>query len=1305
MIKSIKIANIAEDRVEPAFKNNNVPICLFSSNEYAPYCGVLIYSLIESSSPENNYDIIILNRDISENNKALMGQLIESRKNISIRFIDTSSISEALHVNVHGHFALESCLKLFLLSNVFEYYTAFVATDSDLVFNHDVAELYNIDIGDNYMAAVDDVIMKRFVAQNRISGDTSNAPHIRCGAYITEYLGMPSADKYYNTGVVVFNLKRCREDGVFEKVFELINTKEYWFLEQDVLNEVCGEKIYELDYRWNVLNGDGQLNSIKNYLSEDQLKRFSAALDDHYIMHFAGSSKPWINTDIDYADVFFAFAGKTPWYRDIIFRAYAPYHNAVLNTVFISDIRSDRISPAFSQNNVPICMFSSSDYAPFCGVLINSIIKNSDKRNCYDIVILERNISLMNKEKILNSVAGAENVSVRFVNLSNVSGEVGAQTYGYYVLESCLKLFLLSDVFEGYEKFIALDSDLVLNRDVADLLEIDIDGKYMAAVDDIVMHIMVANKEQRGQASNAPHIPAGDYIIEHIGLETDNIYYNTGVIVLNLAECRKQNLYAAATKLVTTKAYWFLEQDVLNELCAEHTLNLDYRWNTICLNAEYTDFLKKNSPNDLFISYCRSIEEPFVMHFAGGVKPWSNPFCDHAEYFFKYARDTIWYELIILNIIKSNVSGVSRAVDSKFRDNRNLINANFNTINSNAWKMSIKSFAKSTLRLLLRIRYGKNEDRRIYVYNQIKRWKDKNYRNARKQMHLRFLKGRINKLFHLKKEHYNYDKIKRFKNKYKGQRCFIVGTGPSLTPEQLDLLKDEVTFSLNSIYKLFDKTSWRPTFYVQNDMALDYGMALPQSVRWDELKSWLCKYQMKNLIFTSSNYNREIAEMAKGECFFIPVKETYYDLIRKDPPKFGKNCAKCVYSYRTTIYLITQIARYMGFSEICLVGTDANYMSGKVHAYDEDKDYRRLFGDRNTTKIITNDILLGFKAIRYHSEKLKFKVFNCTPGGNLEYFQRFDLVDLVHSVDMREVHRKIEVSIIVPVYNSAKYLRKCFSSLVNQTFESLEIIAVNNGSTDNSLVILNQFSKKYPDKVRVVSIEHHNYAGAGRNKGIQLAKGKYIAFSDSDDEMPDYAIEKMYKRAIETNAELVVGPHLNVKRGKRVLLRSYENIGGNDIREYFTKIEPAPWGKLFRKDFVDRIGFMPENFCFEDLAWYLVYITYVENVAYCPTIGYIYHEHSNSQVHSKKNVRILDTIKAEKYGYDNCKPGCSEYIVYYIAMRIRVNMKFRPYFMDEWQAYLSTMWGEISQNPYVIKDIALYNFLEKQVNGSGDDRS
>ena len=84
---------------------------------------------------------------------------------------------------------------------------------------------------------------------------------------------------------------------------------------------------------------------------------------------------------------------------------------------------------------------------------------------------------------------------------------------------------------------------------------------------------------------------------------------------------------------------------------------------------------------------------------------------------------------------------------------------------------------------------------------------------------------------------------------------------------------------------------------------------------------------------------------------------------------------------------------------------------------------------------------------------------------------------------------------------------------------------------------------------------------------------------------------------------------------------------------------------------------------------------------------------------------MLDTIKAEKYGYDNCKEGHSDYIIYYIAIRIRMNIRFRPYFMNEWLKYLSTMWEQISQNPYVIHDIALYNFLEKQLNDLGDDKT
>ena len=91
-----------------------------------------------------------------------------------------------------------------------------------------------------------------------------------------------------------------------------------------------------------------------------------------------------------------------------------------------------------------------------------------------------------------------------------------------------------------------------------------------------------------------------------------------------------------------------------------------------------------------------------------------------------------------------------------------------------------------------------------------------------------------------------------------------------------------------------------------------------------------------------------------------------------------------------------------------------------------------------------------------------------------------------------------KVSIIIPVYNVERYLRTCLDSVVNQTLQGIEIIAVNDGSTDNSLKILEEYQSRYSDRMRVISTENHGVSHA-RNLGLSMASGEYIQFVDSDD--------------------------------------------------------------------------------------------------------------------------------------------------------------------------------------------------------------
>ena len=113
-----------------------------------------------------------------------------------------------------------------------------------------------------------------------------------------------------------------------------------------------------------------------------------------------------------------------------------------------------------------------------------------------------------------------------------------------------------------------------------------------------------------------------------------------------------------------------------------------------------------------------------------------------------------------------------------------------------------------------------------------------------------------------------------------------------------------------------------------------------------------------------------------------------------------------------------------------------------------------------------------------------------------------------------------KVSVIIPVYNTEKYLRECLDSVVNQTLRDIEIICVDDGSTDNSLAILREYETK-DSRIKVLTQENIN-AGAARNKGLSEATGEFLSFLDSDDFFEPDAIERMYECAKSRNAEIVV---------------------------------------------------------------------------------------------------------------------------------------------------------------------------------------
>ena len=219
-----------------------------------------------------------------------------------------------------------------------------------------------------------------------------------------------------------------------------------------------------------------------------------------------------------------------------------------------------------------------------------------------------------------------------------------------------------------------------------------------------------------------------------------------------------------------------------------------------------------------------------------------------------------------------------------------------------------------------------------------------------------------------------------------------------------------------------------------------------------------------------------------------------------------------------------------------------------------------------------------------------------------------------------------KVSIIVPVYNTSVYLRRCMDALVGQTLKDIEIIAVDDGSTDDSPAILEAYEQKYP-KVRVFHKLNGGQATA-RNMGIRRSRGEYIGFADSDDYVDTDMFRQMYELAVEKNCDMVECRYHYLqeynsstkKLRTRGRIRQYQNQ-----KDMLIDPQVSPWNKLYRREILIQNGIdFPEGLIYEDTAFYIKTIPYVKKTAYLDRALVYYFLRGNSTMNANKSRRVGD---------------------------------------------------------------------------------
>ena len=241
-----------------------------------------------------------------------------------------------------------------------------------------------------------------------------------------------------------------------------------------------------------------------------------------------------------------------------------------------------------------------------------------------------------------------------------------------------------------------------------------------------------------------------------------------------------------------------------------------------------------------------------------------------------------------------------------------------------------------------------------------------------------------------------------------------------------------------------------------------------------------------------------------------------------------------------------------------------------------------------------------------------------------------------------------QISVIIPCYNVEKYIDRCIQSVVDQSFliDDMEIICVNDASTDNTLEKLKAWEAKYPDTFMIVDCEENGHLGKARNTGLSYASGEWIAFIDSDDWIERDYLSRMIEAASGADYQIVACREQRDSSDNLTYFDNTDESGeirifsvDNDAqrRSFFLNqpIKLYAWGRIIRRAFlIENELFFPEHLAYEDIVWGNLVNMYVERAALIERPMYHYFINPGSIVLKKNEAYHIDHITTQEIMWD-----------------------------------------------------------------------
>lgn len=303
-------------------KKNIIPVVFSTNNDYTLFCYTAIFSLITHSNPENIYKVYVLVTDVTDSNRVLLESL--STDNVFVSCVNISEYLDGIELQGSMHLSIETYYRLFI-PIIFTEYDRIIYLDSDLCVYSDIAKLYELCIDEYAIAAAIDVPSENMIGHY---ADIKNVDY----------------KKAFNAGVLIINCKEFERQQIRKKCLEVLaedfkmSPRRLVFADQDALNIVLKDNYKLIDSKWNYQPQYlSRIESVCDYYRDEYISNSTS----YCIVHYAGVDKPWYNTQLPKADMFWNMAGQTK----ILFQ--------LLNKVFLEFGNSSRMLKCFDMYRFP----------------------------------------------------------------------------------------------------------------------------------------------------------------------------------------------------------------------------------------------------------------------------------------------------------------------------------------------------------------------------------------------------------------------------------------------------------------------------------------------------------------------------------------------------------------------------------------------------------------------------------------------------------------------------------------------------------------------------------------------------------------------------------------------------------------------------------------------------------------------------------------------------------------------------------------------------------------------------------------